>query len=72
MRGPATGRGGVYGGAGRGGDTFNDACTLVLDHGEGLYPADQRRILDLLGAERDAAWAEAKRLEAALGVEAGG
>ncbi len=53
----------------RRGDTFNDACTLVLDHGEGLYPADQRRILGLLGAERDAAWAEAKRRKAALGVK---
>ena len=47
----------------RRGDTFNDAYTLVLDH---------ERILGLLGAERDAAWAEAKRLKAALGVEAGG
>jgi hypothetical protein len=44
----------------------------VLDHGEGLYPVDRKRILDLLGAERDAAWAEAKRLEAALGVEVDG
>ncbi len=56
----------------RRGDTFNDACTLVLDHGEGLYPADRDRILGLLGAERDAAWAEAQRLKAELGVEAGG
>ena len=33
---------------------------------------DRKRILDLLGAERDAAWAEAKRLKAALDREAGG
>ncbi len=56
----------------RRGDTFNDAYALVLDRGEGLYPVAKKRILDLLGAERDAAWAEAKRLKAALGVEAGG
>ena len=53
----------------RRGDTFNDAYTVVLDHGEGLYPADRDRILGLLGAEREAAWAEAKRLEAALGTK---
>jgi hypothetical protein len=41
----------------------------VLDYGEGLYPGDRDRILGLLGAERDAAWAKAKRLKAALGVE---
>ena len=60
-----------------GGWTENEAVSsltkvvmeLVLDHGEGLYPADRKRILDLLGAERDAAWAEAKRLKAALGLE---
>ena len=50
----------------RRGDTFNDAYTVVLDHGEGW---SRKRILDLLGAERDAAWAEAKRLKAALGAE---
>ena len=63
-----------------GGWTENEAVSsltkvvmeLVLDHGEGLYPADRKRILDLLGAERDAAWAEAKRLKAALGTEVGG
>ena len=63
-----------------GGWTENEAVSsltkvvmeLVLDHGEGLYPADRKRILDLLGAERDAAWAEAKRLKAALDREAGG
>ncbi len=53
----------------RRGDTFNHAYTLVLDHGEGW---SRKRILDLLGAERDAAWAEAKRLKAAFGVEARG
>ena len=47
-------------------DAFNDAHTLVLDHGEGLYPVARKRILGLLGAERDAAWAEAKRLKAEL------
>jgi hypothetical protein len=51
-------------------DTFNDAYTMVLDHGESSSP--RKRILDLLGAERDAAWAEAKRLKAELGVEARG
>ncbi len=50
----------------RRGDTFNDAYTVVLDHGEEW---SRKRILDLLGAERDAAWAEAKRLKAALGAE---
>ena len=50
----------------RRGDTFNDAYTVVLDHEEGW---SRKRILDLLGAERDAAWAEAKRLKAALGAE---
>ncbi len=50
----------------RRGDTFNDAYTMVLDHGDGLCPASRKRILDLLGSERDAAWAEAKRLKAAL------
>jgi hypothetical protein len=53
----------------RRGNTFNDAHTLVLDHGEGLYPVDHERILGLLGAERDAAWAEAKRLKAELGAK---
>jgi hypothetical protein len=53
----------------RRGATFNDARTLVLDHGEWLYPVDRERILDLLGAERDAAWAEAKRLKAELGAK---
>ena len=53
----------------RRGDTFNDAYTVVLDHGEGRSSWSRKRILDLLGAERDAAWAEAKRLKAALGAE---
>jgi hypothetical protein len=54
----------------RRGDTFNDAHALALEHGEGLYPVARKRILDLLGAERDAAWAEAKRLKAELGAKA--
>ena len=53
----------------RRGDTFNDAYTVVLDHGGSSSPWSRMRILDLLGAERDAAWAEAKRLKAALGTE---
>ncbi len=56
----------------RRGDTFNDAYTVVLDHGEGRSSWSQKRILDLLGSERDAAWAEAKRLKAALDRESGG
>ncbi len=56
----------------RGGDTFNDAYTVVLDHGEGRSSWSQKRILDLLVSERDAAWTEAKRLKAELGVEVGG
>ncbi len=62
------GRDGISDLIGRG-DTFNDAYTVVLDHGEGLDPASRERILGLLGVERDAAWAEAKRLKAALGVK---
>ncbi len=62
-----------------GGWTENEAVSslskvvmeLVLDHGEGLYPADRKRILDLLGAERDAAWAEAKRLKGGAGSRGG-
>jgi hypothetical protein len=48
----------------RRGDTFNDTYTLVLDHEESPSPWSRKRILDLLGAERDAALAEAKRLKA--------
>ena len=54
----------------RRGATFNDAHTLALDHEKN--PSPRKRILDLLGAERDAAWAEAKRLKAALGAKVGG
>ncbi len=38
----------------------------------GVHARAATSVLDDLGAERDAAWAEAKRLKAALGVEAGG
>lgn len=48
----------------RRGDTFNNAYTVVLDHGDGLLPAAREEILNLLASERDRAWEEAERHKA--------
>ena len=45
---------------------------LRIRYGPGQGAGDGGRHVAVLGAERDAAWAEAKRLKAALDREAGG
>ncbi len=50
------------------GDLFNDCLVDVEDAPRPTDPERRREQIELLRAERDAAWAAANRLEAELGL----
>jgi hypothetical protein len=48
------------------GDVLNNWLVVLLDAPEPVYPERRQEQLELLRAERDAAWGEARRLEISL------